>query len=186
MSSTDLDVAIAMAGYVALCVVVLCRVVSPYLRRFVPRDPQRRFDAAQRRLLLAYASNRCEHLTLWVFRCTQTHYLQADHVMPWSRGGQTLIENGQMLCRRHNSRKTNRVPSLLYRWRHRRRQKRTSAAYSARPKRFYVSTRAMPPTSGPPAASKSSKTPPPRSATSPTSDNDAARPNRPDSDLRPA
>lgn len=185
MSSTDLDVAFAMAGYVALCVAVLCRVVSPYLRRFVPRDPQRRFDANQRRLLLAYAGNRCEHLTLWVFRCTQTRYLQADHVMPWSRGGQTTIENGQMLCRRHNSRKTNRVPSLLYRWRHRRRQRRTSAAYSARPKRFYVNTRA-PLRTGSPTASKSSKTPPPRSAVSPTSDKDTERHNRPDSDLRPA
>lgn len=167
MTYAEFEVFATMTGYVALCVAVLCRVVSPYLRRFVPRDPQRRFDAAQRRLLLAYAGHRCEHSTLWVFRCTQTRHLQADHVMPWSRGGQTLIENGQMLCRRHNSRKTNRVPSLLYRWRHHRRQRRTSAAYSAQPKRFYVNTRTTPATSGPRTASKSSKTPSPRSAVSP-------------------
>jgi len=30
---------------------------------------------------------------------------EADHVLPHSRGGQTLIDNGQVLCRSHNRRK---------------------------------------------------------------------------------
>ena len=36
-----------------------------------------------------------------------THYefseMEADHIVPWSRGGKTVQENCQMLCRRHNN-----------------------------------------------------------------------------------
>lgn len=34
---------------------------------------------------------------------------QADHVLPHSRGGQTIIENGQVLCRYHNAKKGNKI-----------------------------------------------------------------------------
>ncbi|MCY4024002.1 MAG: DUF262 domain-containing protein [Anaerolineaceae bacterium] len=34
---------------------------------------------------------------------------EADHVLPHSEGGQTLIENGQVLCREHNRRKGDKV-----------------------------------------------------------------------------
>ena len=34
--------------------------------------------------------------------------MQADHIVPWSRGGHTVPENGQMLCRRHNLEKSNK------------------------------------------------------------------------------
>ena len=34
---------------------------------------------------------------------------QADHVIPHSRGGMTIIENAQVLCRYHNAAKSNRV-----------------------------------------------------------------------------
>lgn len=34
---------------------------------------------------------------------------QADHVLPHSKGGQTILENGQVLCRDHNARKGNRI-----------------------------------------------------------------------------
>ena len=34
--------------------------------------------------------------------------MQADHIMPWSKGGKTIKENCQMLCRRHNESKGNR------------------------------------------------------------------------------
>ncbi|MGW3973916.1 HNH endonuclease [Streptomyces ardesiacus] len=49
---------------------------------------------------------------------------EADHIHPWSRGGATELWNGQMLCRRHNRRKSNRVPSPLYHWRLARRRKK--------------------------------------------------------------
>ncbi len=38
---------------------------------------------------------------------SKTHYdfseMEADHIVPWSKGGKTLQENCQMLCRRHNN-----------------------------------------------------------------------------------
>lgn len=33
--------------------------------------------------------------------------MEADHIIPWSQGGKTNLENGQMLCRRHNREKSN-------------------------------------------------------------------------------
>lgn len=42
----------------------------------------------------------------------QTHYefveMQADHIVPWSRGGKTSVENCQMLCRTHNLTKSDK------------------------------------------------------------------------------
>ncbi|MFZ4806560.1 MAG: HNH endonuclease [Hyphomicrobiaceae bacterium] len=35
--------------------------------------------------------------------------LQADHIVPWSRAGQTTWSNLQLLCRACNIRKSNRV-----------------------------------------------------------------------------
>ena len=32
--------------------------------------------------------------------------MHADHILPWSRGGHTTLENGQMLCRQHNLKKS--------------------------------------------------------------------------------
>lgn len=34
--------------------------------------------------------------------------MQGDHIIPWSRGGRTTLENGQMLCRTCNLKKSNR------------------------------------------------------------------------------
>lgn len=33
--------------------------------------------------------------------------MHADHIIPWSRGGHTTLDNGQMLCREHNLNKSN-------------------------------------------------------------------------------
>lgn len=34
--------------------------------------------------------------------------MEADHITPWFEGGKTEISNGQMLCREHNRRKSNK------------------------------------------------------------------------------
>ncbi len=34
--------------------------------------------------------------------------MEADHIIPWSKGGKTLIENCQMLCRKCNGRKSDK------------------------------------------------------------------------------
>jgi|SRR5699024_1973582 len=88
------------------------------------RDPQRLFSHTQKRALLQQAGHRCEHKhPLWR-RCRETTRLQADHIMPWSRGGPTQLWNGQILCREHNRRKSNLVPRPLYRWRLTRRRRK--------------------------------------------------------------
>ena len=35
--------------------------------------------------------------------------MEADHIIPWSKGGKTIIENCQMLCERHNNLKSNHL-----------------------------------------------------------------------------
>lgn len=35
--------------------------------------------------------------------------MQADHIIPWSRGGKTVIENCQMLCRECNNKKRDKM-----------------------------------------------------------------------------
>ena len=93
-------------------------------RRWRWRDSQRLFTYEQKRILLARAGGRCEHKSLLFPRCAATTRLEADHVMPWSRGGPTQVWNGAVLCHRHNCRKSHRVPTLLYRWRLARRRKK--------------------------------------------------------------
>lgn len=98
---------------VALVGVVTLLAVQARRRRW--RDPVRLFTWEQKKALLALAGHRCEHKPLLGRRCRATRGLQADHVVPWSRGGATELWNAQLLCRRHNRRKSNLVPSPLYR-----------------------------------------------------------------------
>ena len=39
----------------------------------------------------------------------QLEEMEGDHIVPWSKGGKTTIENCQMLCKRHNLMKTNHL-----------------------------------------------------------------------------
>lgn len=103
------------AVFILATTYAIVRYLTDAVRRFLPRDPVRLFTAEQKRYLMAQAGARCEHRPLLWFRCFRNTRLQADHIMPWSRGGRTTIENGQMLCATHNRRKTNRIPSPLYR-----------------------------------------------------------------------
>jgi hypothetical protein len=93
-------------------------------RRRRRRDPVRFFTREQKHALLARAGHRCEHKPLIGPRCSAVSRLEADHVVPWSRGGLTRIGNGAILCRKHNRRKSDRAPSALYRWRLARRRRK--------------------------------------------------------------
>ena len=78
------------------------------------RDPWRVFKYDARRAVLARAGNRCEAAALvFVLRCP-TEAAEADHVYPWSKGGATVISNGQALCRGHNRSKSNLTPPWWY------------------------------------------------------------------------
>lgn len=47
-------------------------------------------------------ANGPDHDRIWAFS-----EMEADHIIPWSKGGHTTPDNCQMLCRRHNRLKTN-------------------------------------------------------------------------------
>lgn len=90
------------------------------------RDPVRRFSRADKAATLTRAGHRCEHHSWLLGRCRQTERLEADHVHPHSRGGQTAVTNGQALCRAHNRLKLARVP---YNWQLRQLEKRRAAYF---------------------------------------------------------
>ena len=73
-------------------------------------DAQRRFSGGQRAVIFSRAGHRCEQSSLIEGRCRENAELHAEHVHSHSRGGATIVENGQALCRRHNKQKAARVP----------------------------------------------------------------------------
>ena len=93
----------------------------PKARRW--RDPVRFFTGRQKQAIYLRASKRCEHKPPLWRRCPAPG-TEADHVVPWSRGGATELWNAQLLCHHHNMRKSAHYPSLMYRWRLRRRRRR--------------------------------------------------------------
>lgn len=86
-----------MLGFAIFVAVAGVRVVHGIAHPRVRRDSVRSFTRADKAVLLARAGNRCER-HLWLFgRCKQTERLEADHIHPHSRGGQTALANGQVL-----------------------------------------------------------------------------------------
>jgi hypothetical protein len=83
-------------------------------RIFQRRDPWRGFKFASRRTVLARAGGRCEHALFLVWGRCRAEASEVDHIYPWSRGGPTIVSNGQALCRKHNRRKSNLRPPWWY------------------------------------------------------------------------
>lgn len=81
---------------------------------FTRRDPWRGFRFQARQSVLTRAGNRCEEplFLAWV-RC-RASAREIDHVYPWSKGGATVVSNGQALCTRHNRTKSSRAPAWWY------------------------------------------------------------------------
>lgn len=81
---------------------------------FQRRDPWRSFKFAARRVVMTPAGNRCESpLFLAWGRCSKPAE-EVDHIYPWSKGGATIVSNGQALCKSHNRSKSNRTPPWWY------------------------------------------------------------------------
>jgi hypothetical protein len=72
---------------------------------FLRKDRARSFSKEQRRILWnSTEARRCSvgnHLMTW-------DDFTVDHVDPWSKGGQTTLDNADLMCRHHNSGKGNR------------------------------------------------------------------------------
>lgn len=79
------------------------------------RDQPRTFPDRDREWINRCAGGRCEHRTLGVFRC-RAEITDLDHHYPWSKGGATVRGNLVGLCKKHNLRKTNHIPTRLDTW----------------------------------------------------------------------
>jgi len=78
------------------------------------RDPWRLFKFAARATVMERAGHRCEAPLLLAWGRCSALATDADHIMPWSRGGPTVVSNGQALCRGHNRAKAAFEPPWWY------------------------------------------------------------------------
>ena len=65
------------------------------------KDPKRNFDEAQRQVIFRRDKGICKCCGK---ECEWNDW-EADHIVPWSKGGKTEVENGQVLCPSCNSKK---------------------------------------------------------------------------------
>ena len=78
------------------------------------RDPWRSFKFEARRHVMDRASGRCEAPVLLAWGRCRNNATEADHIYPWSKGGATVVSNGQALCTHHNKSKGARTPPWWY------------------------------------------------------------------------
>ena len=73
-------------------------------------DPKRTFDKDIKDKLYT-RDGRCVHIDEYGNRCGERNYskLEIDHITPWSKGGRTILDNAQLLCKSHNSSKGNKL-----------------------------------------------------------------------------
>ena len=83
--------------------------VDAYVIDHIELDPQRYFSKDVKDRLYAKAP-RCAHIDGDGNHCHETSYskLEVDHIVPWSKGGRTTIDNARLLCKSHNASKGNR------------------------------------------------------------------------------
>lgn len=80
--------------------------IKKFLERFPTidrKDPQRLFDEYQKRVIFKRADHTCQEPQ--DSKCLgRTKYGEgdADHIVPWTKGGPTSVDNGQWLCRHCN------------------------------------------------------------------------------------
>lgn len=67
---------------------------------------RRNFNTRQRTALFLLAQGRC-------FRCNEplAPSFHADHILPFSKGGATEVQNGQALCPTCNLKKSDKIES---------------------------------------------------------------------------
>ena len=78
------------------------------------RDAWRSFKGEARRMVFARAGGRCEATELLAWGRCRAPAVEVDHVYPWSKGGATVVSNGQALCHHHNRAKAGLTPAWWY------------------------------------------------------------------------
>lgn len=107
-----------VAFWVCLAAAVVLLIITPMPGRGPRvsngRDSRRGFEFEDRRVVMSRAGNQCEsaRFLLWG-RCRQIA-VEADPVIPWSKGGPTVVSNGQAHCRDHNWQKSSLIPPWWY------------------------------------------------------------------------
>jgi 5-methylcytosine-specific restriction endonuclease McrA len=70
-----------------------------------PKDTKRNFDEAQRQVIYRRDKGICQQCGT---KCEWNAW-QADHIIPWNRGGKTIVSNGQVLCPTCNASKSDNI-----------------------------------------------------------------------------
>ncbi len=104
---------VTAAGILVLLIVLMSPMPGrgPRGRR---RDQWRSFKFEARRIVLQRAGGACEAAAFIVWGRCGDPAVEVDHVYPWSKGGPTVVSNGQALCRGHNRSKSNLTPPWWY------------------------------------------------------------------------
>lgn len=85
-----------------------------FMRAFVEDTIEldgKRFFTTDDKDALYRKNGRCAHVDPETgISCKENNYkkLEVDHIIPWSRGGRTTLDNGQLLCKTHNASKGNK------------------------------------------------------------------------------
>lgn len=78
------------------------------LRSFDRRDAKRKYDEQTKKAEAEGISN-CPYCAKEnIDKIWKLSEMQADHIIPWSKGGKTEYDNLQMLCKKHNESKGNK------------------------------------------------------------------------------
>jgi hypothetical protein len=102
--------ALSNAGYSQGRMATRYRILMAHLLEkngpFALKDPKRSFSEAQKLVIWSNANGRCEFEEADGTRCVERfpdfRKADADHFVKWSEGGPTSIENGRLLCQKHN------------------------------------------------------------------------------------
>jgi hypothetical protein len=78
------------------------------------RDPWRGFKYGARTEVMERAGGRCEGALFFAWGRCGSAAVEVDHVFPHSKGGPTVVSNGQALCKDHNRRKRDVTPPWWY------------------------------------------------------------------------
>ncbi|MCP5381408.1 MAG: DUF262 domain-containing protein [Kordiimonadaceae bacterium] len=96
---------------------ILRQIFFQYLKdqkiELIEKDEKRAFSELQRIMIYRTGKGLCQECiregqSEWESRVSWTDF-QADHVIPHSKGGKTILENGELLCRYHNQSKGARI-----------------------------------------------------------------------------
>ncbi len=126
-TSTGIDFDVALDGFVDAIMPLLPIIIPIILLIMIlvlplpgrgpgvqKRDVWRGFKFEARRMVLTRAANQCEAPLLFGWgRCRRVAD-EVDHIYPWSKGGATIVSNGQALCKLHNRKKSNLTPPWWY------------------------------------------------------------------------